>query len=288
MFKTYISFALLFILTSTVFAQDENPFQLVKGKVLWSASIGCGYAPLNYDETNYQNQTIDKKSSAAITADINATYMLSNKYGISVGFGVSDYNSQYSLSNYSDEINGLTDEDNMPYNLLVNANNISEDHNLTTLDIPVKLETYLPFSGKLLFTGGVGFKLGIPISGNYGLSKSNVTTEAFYPELNFLLNDYAEAGLFTNKTDWEQDDDLNTQLNVSLLLEAGLVCPVSQQVAVSCKGYVSYGLNNAVKGVSAEHLVAEESIYNGLQSFLGDAKLMQAGVTIGIILNSKE
>lgn len=290
MYKKNISLSLLLLLASaiTVFAQKADSNQSENGKLVWSVNFGAGYAPLNYDHTSWDSQTIDKNASAGITADINATYMLSNKYGISVGLGLSSYKSQFALANYSDEINGLSDSDDMSYNLLVDATNLTEDHNMAMFEIPVKVETYLPLSSKLLFTGGLGFKLGIPISGSYELSKSNITTKAFYPDLNFMLEDYPEAGLFTNKTDWQQEDDINTQLNVSLLLEAGFAYPVSNNLAVSCKGYLSYGLTSAVKGTSSEYLVAEESAYNGLQSFLGDAKIMQVGVKVGVIFNSKK
>lgn len=220
--------------------------------------------------------------------NLNGTYMLSDKYGISFGLGVSDYNSQLSLDAYSDEIAGLNDSDNMAYNLITDARNIVEEHDLLIIDVPIKFQMYLPLGQRFIFTGGAGVKLNFPVSDSYELEQVQITTEAFYPDLNFLLTDYEPMGLYTNKTDWQQSGSLKTNLSVSALLEAGVALPVGERLALSCKAYFSHGLSNAVEGDPQTYLVVENGEYNGLQSFLGNAKIMQVGFKLGIVFYKGE
>lgn len=279
-----LSLLLLFLISLGGMAQTEVWHEPLKGDFIWDGNIGLSHAPLVYASKNWENQSISSKGGSGIAVDVNGTYMLSGKYGISFGLGVSKYNSELSLASYSDEINGLIDSDNMAYNLITDASDIVEEHDLVAFDIPVKFQMYIPLGSKIVFTGGVGFKLNIPISASYELNDIRITTKAFYPDLNFMLTDYEDLGLFTNKTDWQQNGDLNSKVNVSVLLEAGITYPVGPRLAVSCKGYFSHGIGYAVESDQQTYLVEENAAYNGLQSFLGNAKLMQVGLKLGIVL----
>jgi hypothetical protein len=279
-----LTLLLLFLISLGSIAQTEVWTEPIKGDFIWDGNIGLSHAPLMYAHKKWENQSISSQGGSGIAADVNATYMLSDKYGISFGLGVSKYNSELSLAAYSDEINGLIDSDNMAYNLITDASDVVEEHDLLAIDIPVKFQMYIPLGSKIVFTGGVGLKLNIPVSASYELKDIRITTKAFYPDLNFMLTDYEAMGLFTNKTDWEQNGDLNSRLNTSMLLEAGITYPVGTRLAVSCKAYFSHGIGYAVKSDQQTYLVAENAEYNGLQSFLGNAKLMQVGLKLGIVL----
>jgi hypothetical protein len=282
------SLLLLFLLSLGGFAQTNEWTEPRKGDIIWDGSIGIGSAPLKYADKVWENQSITSQGGNGIAADINGTYMFSDKYGVAVGLGVSQYSSKLSLATYSGVLNGLIDVDDMAYNLITDANNIEEEHNLVSLDIPIKFQAYIPIRSRIVFTGGVGLKLNIlPLIANYELNQIQLTTKAFYPDLNFMLSDYEDMGLYTNKTDWPQNGDLNSKLNVSLLLEAGIVFPIKPHLALSCKGYFSHGLSSAIESRGQSYLVGKNSEYNGLQSFLGDAKLMQIGFKLGVVLFGK-
>jgi hypothetical protein len=283
-----LSLLLLFLLSLGSFAQTNEwtkPYR--RGDIIWDGSVGIGSAPIKYSDKVWENQSITSQGGNGITADINGTYMFSDKYGVAVGLGVSQYNSQLSLATYSGVLNGLIDVDDMAYNLITDANGIEEEHDLFSLDIPVKFQAYIPLGSRIEFIGGAGLKLNLPISANYELNQIQITTKAFYPDLNFMLSDYEDMGLFTDKTDWQQNGDLNSKLNVSVLLEAGIAVPVGDRLALSCKGYFSHGLSSAIENEQKTYLVVENSEYNGLQSFLGDAKLMQVGFKLGVVLYGK-
>lgn len=283
-----LSLLLLFLLSLGSFAQSTEwvkPYRV--GDIIWDASIGFSSAPLKYADKVWENQSITSQAGSGITADINGTYMITEKYGVAVGLGVSQYSSELSLATYSGVINGLIDVDNMAYNLITEANGIEEEHNLFSLDIPVKFQAYIPLGSRIEFIGGAGIKLNLPVGAKYELNQMELTTNAFYPDLNFMLSDYEDMGLFTGKTDLQQKEDLNSKLNVSILLEAGIAVPVGERMGISCKGFFSHGLSNAIEGKGQEYLVVENGKYNGLQSFLGDAKLMQVGFKLGVLLYGK-
>lgn len=283
-----LTLLLLFLVSLSSIAQSSawTPSEL--GDFIWDGNFGISHAPLKYSNSTWQNQTIEGQGGGGIMVDFNGTYMLSTKYGIAFGLGVSSYNSEYSLGAYSDEITGLTDSDNMTYNLITDAGVIEEEHSLVAVDIPVKFQMYIPIGSRIEFVGAAGLKLNIPVSASYELQKLTLTTKAFYPDLNFMLSDYEPMGLYNSKRDLQQSGDLNSKVNASILLEAGIAIPIGYQFDLSFKAYFSHGLNNAVEGDPQTYLVVENGEYNGLQSFLGDAKLMQVGFKLGLIFHKME
>jgi hypothetical protein len=280
-----LGFTLIFIwaVNTAIFAQNEDVFQLERGGIMWSVSTGGGYAPVLYENSRVGNSTVEFDKQSGLLVDANVSYLLSDILGVSLGLAYSSYNTQATIASYSDEINDLLDSDNMRYTLYVDTDNATEKHELSYLDIPIKMQMHLPISEKIMFTGGVGFKLGIPISSTYSLEESNFTTEAFYPDLNFLLVDYSEQDLYTNRSDWHPPGNIDTKLNFALVAEGGVLWALNNKLAVSAKAYFSYGLNKSINNQPNNHLVEEYAKYNGLQSFLGDARLMQLGVKIGVV-----
>jgi hypothetical protein len=98
-----------------------------------------------------------------------------------------------------------------------------------------------------------------------------------------LLTNHAEQGLYTNRQDWHPKGDLESSMNMAVLVEGGVILPVNNKLALSGRAYFSYGINESIEGKKNEHLLEEHAKYNGFQSFLGYGSLMQFGIKIGII-----
>ena len=274
---------ILMCFTSTyIFAQNEGDFELQKGSLLWSVNVGGGYAPILFDNTSINNTSISSDNKVGFIGDVNLSYLFSDMFGVSVGVGYSHYSKQLTVTNYSDEKIDIMDKDNMRYTLYVESDKTSEKHKLSYLDIPVKMIVHKKISSRTILTGGLGLKFGVPLSTKFRLEESNFTTRAFYTDLNFWLTDYEQQGLFTERKNWYPEDDFESKINVAIVVEGGVLIPVSKQVAINANAYFSYGINKSIKGKANNHLIEENAKYNGFQSFLGDANLMQVGIKIGV------
>lgn len=281
--KFSVAMLLICFASTLVIAQNKYSFQPQKGSLLWNVNLGGGYTSIIYDNTSLNNSSISFESKIGCESDLNLSYLFSDAVGISLGVGYSTFSRNLTIPSYSDQKSDIIDTDDMRYTLHVSSDNVTEEHKLSYLNVPVKVVMFKKVSDKILLTGGCGLKVGIPISTKFRLEESNFTTEAFYPDLNFLLKDHEPLGLYSNRKDWHPEGDLESELNVAILAEGGVILPFKDDIAINASAYFSYGLNKSIKGKTNKHLVEEYAKYNGFQSFVGDAGLMQIGIKIGII-----
>lgn len=265
------------------FAQNGGFSDFGKGSLLTDIYFFGGYSPLTY-ENNIDNGNVEFEKRGGIAVDLSGTYLLSDYIGVSLGIGLSKYNTRAILTGYTDKIDGLTDDDLMNYLLDINVSRAAEDHSFTSFDVPVMMHCFIPVMRKTAWIdGGLGFKAGVPIKGTYKLEESNIITKAFYPDLNFWLTDLPELGLFSNSSSWHPEGDIDAKLNMALVAEAGVLCPINENLAISARGYLSCGLNKPIKSNNGDRYIDEYVKYNSLSTLVGDAGLMQLGLRMGIV-----
>ena len=256
-----------------------------KGSIYINANIGFGYSPLTYSEDNIGGQSFDLSQRGGLSFDIGATYFLDNNIGISTGLGISNYRATVNLTSYSDSVTGLIDADGLEYIMYVSGSDIKEKQKILMLNIPLMAQYYYRLSDAIMIKGGAGFNFGFPIKKTYTVEESTMTTQAYYPELNFRLTEHTESGMYDNRTDWNPSGKLETRVIVGLQFEAGGMYSLNNGIDIDVKGYFNYGLNKLTAGNESYMMQGPEQ-YNSLSTMSGKMKNVSVGLKVGIMFDS--
>jgi hypothetical protein len=260
---------------------EQHGFVFHKENLVFNMHFGAGYSPLYYSKDKISGQSLMRDNRSGLSFELGGTYFFSPQWGVAMGFGISNYRTTGSLQGYSDAVTGLTDSDGHDYTMQITGHKIAENQQLRLLDIPITAQHWLALKNGMTLATGAGFKLGFPIKKEYVMEESDITTRAYYPDLNFTLTGHEASGMYENRTDWNPSGKLETKVNLSLLLETGVLYPLTDNIDVNAKGYFAYGLNKLSEGNELHVMEAPEQ-YNSLSGLAGNMKNMSIGIKIGV------
>jgi len=249
----------------------------------------------------YQTQTFDQSdlrirslSSYTYTAHVGLTYMIRPFIGISAGANFTRMGGGIGLEGAM-RWNDVADTENERYNHIAQLNAWTEKQQLTLVEIPLSLCFGAGINQPVEFTGEVGVKIGLPLSGSSQLSGEVTHVGDYGLPWGMTLNQVRNHGFYTAA--FAGEPAIKTQMTYSLFLKAGIQVPLEQQKVVWFYSvvYGAYSLTNALQTGEAELGFAnddkgQESAHTFMAAYTSaiDTKYIksvhpiQAGLEIGL------
>ena len=184
------------------------------------------------------------------------TFYFSKNFGILAGGELALYNAKMKVDGLTDNFDVVDPTDGNDVDFRTRFDGYEETQHLMNVNIPIALQ--FQTGEKHKFFASLGFKLGIPVSGNYKQSKnSNLVTSGYYEIWNQELFEptYLGYGSFTGN---ESKRDMDFDLAYMGTVEAGIKWKLSRIWSLYTGLYFEYAFNNAVKGGNEERFL----VYN--------------------------
>ncbi|MDF1550935.1 MAG: hypothetical protein P1P88_24140, partial [Bacteroidales bacterium] len=191
--KTYI-FTILFFLMATNIAIGQTEHQCDFNCSPHRFVLRVHGAPLMTKlVSDIYSSEAKSKFGYAFGTDLSYYFFNNGKFksSVSLGFGLSQYNSQYNLT-YADSI-WASDVDNQNVLIKENINEYVENQGIMFLDIPVKIGLEYTLSPRLDAYLNLGFTYGLAIQNQYD-NAGILTRTGYYPDINVLLYDIDVEG----------------------------------------------------------------------------------------------
>lgn len=237
MIKKYILLAVAGIISCTAaFSQEKAKPEIS----VWGAG---GLSTLKVD-----TKIGDNKNGIGGSFGIGYTYFITNKWGIGSGFELSLYNAKSTINSISDRYNSNDGEYDFEFRTTVS--DYEEKQNTMYLNIPLMAQFQTPIIGENQFYIAGGFKVGIPVSKKYKVTKATMVNSGYYSiwndkkELILASQEFMGFGTF-QRSDVKRDLDL--KIACLLSLEAGVKWKVGETTALYTGVYFDYGLNDINK-----------------------------------------
>lgn len=166
------------------------------------------------------------------------------------GFGIGAEIALYRASVKMDQIAyryDTQDIDGREINYRSSINNYKEEQRLYNVNIP--LVAYYQrdvFDNIHKFYASAGFKLGIPVKGEYEGKNGALTASGYYPAWNQELTTQTDMG-YGSFPVAKSEQDLDFKLSYMLTLEAGIKWNLSRRLWLYTGVYGDYGLNDIRK-----------------------------------------
>ncbi|OQY03047.1 MAG: hypothetical protein B6I20_05815, partial [Bacteroidetes bacterium 4572_117] len=178
------------------------------------------------------------------SAGLEATYFLNKAIGLSLGLGYSSYTSDYTLSNFNNDLENnipKVDVDNDLYYLYVDAD-IKELNTISYFDIPFSIIFRSNYADKV----GLYFKPGIVSSfllkANYEVSGAS-THKGYYPEYHLVMDEMEKYNFTSVDYNINNEREINT-INLSVVLNLGLSIPIKKLLYLNTGFIINYGLTD--------------------------------------------
>jgi len=184
------------------------------------------------------------------------TFYFSKHFGILAGGELAFYNTKMKVDGLTDNFDTVDPTDGNDVNFRTKFNGYEETQHLMNVNIPIALQ--FQTGGEHKFFASLGFKLGIPVSGNYKQSKnSTLITSGYYEVWNQELFDPIYLGYGEFKGTGAKKD-LDFDLAYMGTAEAGIKWKLSEVLSLYTGAYFEYGFNDIIKGGHGERFL----VYN--------------------------
>ncbi len=258
----YILIILIFTFFNLSFSQEIEE-ELVSINKFY---IGVNASLFNSKITATSNLEYESKSIFSVSESLEIGYFFSKNVGISIGFGMSTYKTDLSLTNYSNTFDAI-DSENDEYQMSVSSTNISENQKISYLDVPVSLLFKVGISDKIGFFVNPGIKLSFLNKGDY-TGNGIFSYEGFYPEYNVTLHSVDVYGYPTNyKLDKSGELGL-AKSNKSLILTGGVYVQFGK-FNIAIGAYYDRSLGNISEENSTTYILSENP--NNYNSLIGSS-----------------
>lgn len=204
----------------------------------FQVSIGGGITDWNLSG-NTQHSTIGD-----FAATVEYTRFFNIHWGASVGIRLATYGTSSSFSHTLPVQNGLTDPEGDTYNLTTSYSDVSEQHNILTLAIPIMASYRFPLSPSTGIEIAAGLSLLYVPSSHYSILSGTVTNQAYYPQWNVTLQDI--DGVFESGDIPHQsgDDPAIQKFGLSADADAKFYYVLSPKLQIAVGLNYSHILNN--------------------------------------------
>ncbi len=240
----------LIISASTIFAQDS------KHEI--SVYVAGGLSTLSYDPAFG-----DRSNGIGGNIGVGYTYSLTENLGINTGIEFSLYNAKMKRESFNDVMQQLVDpSDEELYDFYSNVKNYEEKQKAMYINIPLMLQFQHGEEHKWFLAAGV--KLGIPVSGKYKSSASEVTNKGFFYDTENWGETQEFMG-FGTYTDYSNDEDIDFKVACLFSAEAGMKWRLTDKMSLYTGAYFDYGLNDIAKDSSDKSFTKLVETSEGIQ-----------------------
>lgn len=199
------------------------------------------------------------------------------KTGLESSFLSMDWSEErYKMSQVVAAPSGLPS--NSVFRVNVDINGLEEKWTLTMLNIPLMVE--FNSSGKHLFYGAAGIKLGLPLSVSSHLTYNTMTTIGQSDFTNQEYRDMPDHG-FSTYRDGTIDNEPDLSLSYIAALQAGILWQLAPNMKLITGFYLDYGLNKMWNNES-EMFTYSASGNHQLNSIVKSYSSLSYGVELGI------
>jgi hypothetical protein len=167
------------------------------------------------------------ENGSSINPSIFLTFMINKNIGISTGFRMSTYQTQFTIKSYNGMSNKLLiDIDEEDFYPIYNTPQLLEANTVKSYDVPLLLN--LMFGGaKLKVYANLGVQFTMINDAYYTLS-GQTTKSGFYPNYNVVLSDIPEYGFETYNFNPDQKNDMKITGNfISGYASTGIAIPLN-------------------------------------------------------------
>ena len=197
-----------------------------------------------FNSLSYSPEFGERSSKLGGAFGLGYTYYFDRHFGILLGAELAFYGSDFKLNNLSGSYLTVdADDEAINYNTTVKG--YEERQRMMNVNIPLMLQYQT--AGKHKFYAGLGFKLGIPVSGKYKIADgATLTASGYYHETMQELFDQRDLGYGTFDGS-SQKGDIDFKLAYMGAAEAGMKWSLSPVLSLYTGLYFEYGFNDIAK-----------------------------------------
>jgi len=223
---------ILFVSATIAFAQD-NKHEL-------SVYVAGGLSTLSYEPA-----IGDKSNGTGGNVGIGYTYFLTENWGLNTGVEFSLYNAKMKREAFNDVQRYLVDpSDDELYDFYSAIKNYEEKQKAMYINIPLMLQFQHGQKNKWFISAGV--KLGIPVTGKYKSSASEITNKGYFYDTGNWGETQEFMG-FGTYADYSNDENVDFKISCLFSAEAGMKWGLTEKMSLYTGAYFDYGLNDIVK-----------------------------------------
>lgn len=226
-----ITIILIFAFCGTsLLAQKKQEFSI------WGAG---GLSTLKYD-TNVG----DSKNGMGGAFGVGYNYYFSQNWSVGTGLELSLYNSKTTINELYDAYN--TTDGTYNFEFRTTVSNFEEKQNTMFINIPIMAQFEIPAIGDNNFYASGGFKIGIPVSKKFKVTKMHMENRGYYPQFGGEIDEpeFMGFGSFDRR---DKKGDLDLKIAYMVSLEAGMKWVLSENMSLYTGAYFDYGLNDISK-----------------------------------------
>ncbi len=225
-----------------------------KDTIIYSKHLVSAYGGFGLSTLTYSPQFGDYNGGLGMNFGADYYYFFNNKWGISAGLNYSSYSSEFTMTGQTAW--DAVDSENETFSLRGDWNGWVEEHNITTLGIPIMGRYRHHFNPKWSIIGGLGFKTAFLLANSVKSTDGTVTLSGYYPRLNAHFEDIPYQGFMEHS--YRVESEFESSINLSAVAELGLNYYFNPAWAIFAGIYVEYGLTNLASG-SDKPLISYES-----------------------------
>ncbi len=229
--KIKVLLAMALLISSAIRSQDN------KHEVFFSATGGIS-------SLKYKISDGDNKLKFGPSLGVGYNYFLSENWALNTGLELSFMSSKGLIDNISDEYDAI-DANNDEFRFAYSIHSVEEKQNATFLNIPLMIQ--FQQSASKGFYAALGGKIGIPVSGKYTTTLSNLATTAYYADIDLLIDKDNEVNGIGHFAGTEEKADLDMKMSFMLSAEVGNKWRLTDKLALYSGVYCDYGLNDVRK-----------------------------------------
>lgn len=265
----YIIILFLCLIINVVHAQEEEKqkrFQLeIGGFYGYSGVIG-----------KIANGNIEPQMEYHLSAT--GIYYFTKSIGFGTGIFYTNYFSKASLDNYSANIPSVDDE-NETFEYRISGSNISEDINISAIEIPVFIAFKIPSDKILSFTSKLGIVAILPQKADFKCTQGITETRGYYESYNVEFYDMPNHG-FERIDNLDKSGDLVTQTAFSVFADFGMDVNLGK-IGLNIGIYGSYSLT-PIFDFESSGLILYPNNYQSIFSITEDLNAISAGIRLGL------
>ncbi|MBN2864043.1 MAG: outer membrane beta-barrel protein [Bacteroidales bacterium] len=275
------------VLLSVAVLQGFSQGTDISGRKFPMFYVGFNLIPVQtqlINEGDFSSTGFTTEKTISFSGGIETGCLFSNFFGISLGAGYGSYSSNHLLESY--EFNyTTTDSENDSYERRITGTDISENQNVSFLNIPVTLNFSIPFNrNKMGFFVHTGVNFMLPMTNTFA-SSGTFTYKGYYPAYNVLLEDLPAYGFGTNIKNETAGDLVMKSINLNFLVSGGFEMFVSKKIQLAAGILYTASLSDISDYEKNDTFILSEDA-NRMASFMeGSTRVSSRGLGAILSLN---
>lgn len=240
--------------------------------------LGVGSQSIDY---SYDNASLAGGSGLGFGA--NALYYLNQNMVVGAGVKMVKYQATASLVDLDYTVD-LVDVDDDSYELTATSSDVKEEHNLSTIEIPLFFRYQDWLSEKVLWYGSTGPVLVLPGSMKSEFTSGTLNTSGYYSEWNLTIEDVEEYGFYERSLVGESPE-VDTKMSVAWSFEVGAEYLINKRLNLFVAASYQQGLSDVAEGSGDDTLISDPYTFNSSLSASDGIKLKSMAIKFGVTID---